>query len=214
MSAQPDAQLLQHVGPSAQARGTKRCRRAKGIRKNAPRFLWSTELHHHFVRAYNALVASGEHASPAKIFRVMQQNGAPGVESLTNRQIQSHHQKYQLKLRNMAFKAAPETLSPTPFTSASLMNLPELGRLPVLSCSWSSSDDSESNSSDESGSVFPSSSPYEQGCFSSSPIGYEQLPLQDSSCEYASVQYPVNFDSTFASLLFDPELPLFPAMTF
>jgi len=83
---------------------SKQPRRPKGTHKNAPRRMWSAELHYYFVVAYNFLVAIGQHAAPTKIIRVMQQMGAPGMEGLTNRQVQSHYQKYQLKLNNLNVK--------------------------------------------------------------------------------------------------------------
>eukprot|EP01116_Phalansterium_solitarium_P021378 TRINITY_DN6621_c0_g1_i3.p1 TRINITY_DN6621_c0_g1~~TRINITY_DN6621_c0_g1_i3.p1 ORF type:complete len:470 (-),score=133.99 TRINITY_DN6621_c0_g1_i3:743-2152(-) len=67
-------------------------------RKNAPRRCWSPELHRHFVIAWQTIAESGNQPSPKKIMVVMAQNGAP-MEDLTIRQVQSHHQKYKLKMQ-------------------------------------------------------------------------------------------------------------------
>eukprot|EP01116_Phalansterium_solitarium_P018528 TRINITY_DN4931_c0_g1_i1.p1 TRINITY_DN4931_c0_g1~~TRINITY_DN4931_c0_g1_i1.p1 ORF type:complete len:389 (+),score=76.20 TRINITY_DN4931_c0_g1_i1:38-1168(+) len=66
-------------------------------RKNAPRRTWSIELHRHFVVAWTSIARSGIQPSPKKIMTTMAANGAP-MSDLTIRQVQSHHQKYKLKM--------------------------------------------------------------------------------------------------------------------
>eukprot|EP01116_Phalansterium_solitarium_P003481 TRINITY_DN14310_c0_g1_i1.p1 TRINITY_DN14310_c0_g1~~TRINITY_DN14310_c0_g1_i1.p1 ORF type:complete len:802 (-),score=240.24 TRINITY_DN14310_c0_g1_i1:913-3318(-) len=66
-------------------------------RKNAPRRTWSPELHRHFVIAWNTILEAGHTPSPKKLMIVMRDNGAP-MSDLTIRQVQSHHQKFKLKL--------------------------------------------------------------------------------------------------------------------
>lgn len=83
---------------SPKSKQSRDCRTGGPRKQNAPRRAWSTDLHRHFVSAWNTITQSGGSPSPKKLMVVMAQNGAP-MADLTIRQVQSHHQKYKLKVQ-------------------------------------------------------------------------------------------------------------------
>eukprot|EP01116_Phalansterium_solitarium_P005970 TRINITY_DN1828_c0_g1_i2.p1 TRINITY_DN1828_c0_g1~~TRINITY_DN1828_c0_g1_i2.p1 ORF type:complete len:554 (+),score=118.34 TRINITY_DN1828_c0_g1_i2:148-1809(+) len=72
-------------------------KKSRKHRQHAARRSWSPELHQYFTLAWGKLCDAGIRPSPRKIMNIMRDNGAP-MEDLTIRQVQSHHQKFKLKL--------------------------------------------------------------------------------------------------------------------